>query len=109
MTDQEFESYWKSHRDNILSKSDEYRMAKENFKMNSGADWLLFGIPIVAGIVTVNNCHLASELFNWVVSALVTIACFAACVWIKSLITGSDSPDEVEQKIKQETRRACQK
>ena len=46
MTEKEFEEYWKANRESILSKDEEYRRAKENFKMSSGSDMLLFGIPI---------------------------------------------------------------
>ena len=73
--------------------------------MSNGSDWLLFGIPIVAGIVYINNVQLGNELLNWVASAAVTIICFVVCVWIKSLITGSKSPDETEKDIKQRIRR----
>ena len=100
MTEKEFEIYWKENRESILSSSEEYRLAQENFKLKSGADWLLFGIPIVAGIVFMNNCNLGNELLGWLVSAIVTIACFAVCVWIKGLITGKGSPDEVEETIR---------
>lgn len=101
MTEKEFESYWKLHRDEILSSSEEYRRAKESFKISGGADLLLFGIPVVAGIVFINNFNLGNELLNWAASAAVTILCFAACVWIKSIATGSESPGEVEEKIRQ--------
>lgn len=104
MTEEEFETYWKVHRDEILSQSEEYRRAKENFKMSSGSDLLLFGIPIVAGIVCMNNIPLGNELLKWLASAVVTIVSFALCVWIKSTVTGSSSPDEVEQKLKERTR-----
>ena len=43
MTDKEFETYWKENRMTILDKNDEYRHAKENFKIHSGADLILFG------------------------------------------------------------------
>lgn len=104
MTEKDFEAYWKAHRDEILSQSEEYRRAKDNFKMNSGSDLLLFGIPIVAGIVCMNNIALSNELLKWLASAVVTIVSFALCVWIKSIATGSSSPDEVEQKLKERTR-----
>ena len=100
MTEKEFDAYWKEHRGSILSNDAEYRRAKENFKMSNGADMLIFGIPIVAGIVFMNNVHLGNELLNWLASALVTVVCFAICVWVKSLVTGSGSPDEVEEMIK---------
>lgn len=104
MTEKEFETYWKVHRDEILSQSEEYRRAKDNFKMNSGSDLLLFGIPIVAGIVCMNNIALSNELLKWLASAVVTIVSFALCVWVKSIAKGSSSPDEVEQKLKERTR-----
>lgn len=88
----------------ILDKNDEYRHAKENFKIHSGADLILFGIPIVAGIVSINNVPLQNELLKWVVSAVITIVCFALSVWVKSLITGTVSPDEVEQRLKEAKR-----
>ena len=105
MTDKEFETYWKENRMTILDKNDEYRHAKENFKIHSGADLILFGIPVVAGIVSINNVPLQNELLKWIVSAVITIACFALSVWVKSLITGTVSPDEVEQRLKEAKRR----
>lgn len=89
----------------ILEKNDEYRHAKENFKIHSGADLILFGIPVVAGIVSINNVPLQNELLKWIVSAVITIVCFALSVWVKSLITGTVSPDEVEQRLKEAKRR----
>ena len=105
MTDREFDTYWKENRMTILEKNDEYRHAKENFKIHSGADLILFGIPVVAGIVSINNVPLQNELLKWIVSAVITIVCFALSVWVKSLITGMVSPDEVEQRLKETKRR----
>ena len=61
MTDREFETYWKENRMTILEKNDEYRHAKENFKIHSGADLILFCIPVVAGIVSINNVPLQNS------------------------------------------------
>lgn len=105
MTDREFDTYWKENRMTILEKNDEYRHAKENFKIHSGTDLILFGIPVVAGIVSINNVPLQNELLKWIVSAVITIACFTLSVWVKSLITGTVSPDEVEQRLKEAKRR----
>lgn len=104
MTEKEFEGYWLSERKRILSESDEYRRAKENFKISTGADWLLFGIPIVAGIVAMSYIPLQNELLKWLVSACVTIVCFVLCVWVKSITTGTGSPDEIEKKLKNKER-----
>lgn len=106
MTEKEFENYWNSNRQQILSNNEEYIRAKEHFKMSSGADWLLFGIPIVAGIVFMNNSLISSEILNWLASACITIICFAICVWIKGIITGSESPDQIEEKIKNKIKKS---
>lgn len=58
----------------------------------------------MAGIVSINNVPLQNELLKWVVSAVITIICFALSVWVKSLITGTVSPDEVEQRLKEAKR-----
>ena len=105
MTENEFEAYWKANRAAILANSDEYRRAKEEFKVHSGADLILFGIPIVAGIVTMNSLMVQNELLRWLISAAVTVFCFAVCVWIKSMITGTVSPDEVEMRLKDAKKR----
>lgn len=100
MTDIEFEKYWRENRIKILHHNEEYEHAKENFKISNGYDLLLFGIPVVAGAVFMNNVELSNELLLWLSSTFVTVLCFAICVWIKSIVTGSDSPDEVEERIK---------
>ena len=69
------------------------------------SDLILFGIPVVAGIVSINNVPLQNELLKWIVSAVITIVCFTLSVWVKSLITGTVSPDEVEQRLKETKRR----
>lgn len=101
MTEQEFETYWKQHRNEILSRNSEYIDAKEHFNIHNGADLILFGLPIVAGIVFLNNINISNEILTWILSAFVTILTYALCVWIKSAITGTKSPDEVEQTIKE--------
>lgn len=105
MTEIEFEAYWKANRTTILAHSDEYRRAKEEFKVHSGADLILFGIPVVAGIVTMNSLMIHNELLRWLISAAVTILCFVFSVWIKSMITGTVSPDEVEMRLKEAKKR----
>ena len=73
MTEQEFEDYWQQHRDEILRRSKDYNDAKENFKMHNGADLILFGLPIVAGVVFMNNVHIASEMLLWLLLSLIHI------------------------------------
>ena len=104
MNEQEFEKYWKENRGRILSNDEEYAKAKNSYKMSSGADWLLFAIPVVAGIIFMNYCPFTRELLKWLASAVVTIITFIICVWIKSMISVEASPEEVEQKIKKKTK-----
>lgn len=101
MTEKEFETYWTQNRDKILSANTDYTQAKDSFKMKSGADWLLYAIPVVMGILFLDNFSYGGELLRWVLSAVVTIVCFVVCVWVKSVTTGSKSPEEVEADIKQ--------
>lgn len=105
MTESEFERYWKAHRKEILSKSQEYKDAQESFKLHNGFDWLMLGLPAIVGIVFVNNSPFHSELLSWLVSAILTILCYAICIWIKSLITGNVSPGETEERIKSDYRK----
>lgn len=101
MTEKEFETYWAQNRATILNGDASYKKAKESYKISSGADWLLYAIPVIAGIVFMDWCPITHELLKWLLSAVVTIVCFALCVWVKSLTSGEASPEEVEKRIKQ--------
>lgn len=105
MTPTEFENYWQQHKDAILSRNRQYQQAREKYKMNSGADWILFAIPAVSGVITMNNTHVDNKLLKWIISALVTIIVFVACVWVKGMMSGKSSPDEIERHIKEEVKR----
>ena len=96
----EFEKYWKEHKFEILNADDEYNKAKESFKMNSGSDWLLFAIPVVAGLVFMQYVRLENEILNWIASACVIILCFIVCVLVKSITSGNVSLDDIETRIK---------
>lgn len=100
-TEKEFEQYWKENRDRILQNDEEYKRAKENLKMTSGADWLLFAIPIVGAILFMDWVPIQKEMLKWVASAGIAILLFVVCVWIKSLSTADSNPEEIEEKTKQ--------
>lgn len=102
MSDKEFEIYWLEHREEVLARNKEWLEAKDKYKMRTGADWLLFGIPVVAGLVFLDRCPVKSELLKWLLSAVVIIICFALCVWVWSLLTGARTPDDVERDIKRQ-------
>ncbi len=104
MEKQEFETFWKANRERILMSSDEYIKATSSYKLSSGADWLLFAIPIVAAIILMEQCSIERELLKWLAGAGITIVTFIICVWIKSMISGSRSPEDVEREIKERIR-----
>ena len=69
--------------------------------MHSGADLILFGLPIVTGIVFMNNVRIGNEILLWLLSAVVTVLAYVVCVWVKSMISGTGSLDEVERRIRE--------
>lgn len=105
MTDIEFEQFWQKHRMDILRKDADYLRANGAYRLSSGADWLLFGIPIAAGIVFMEWCPVVSEILKWLLGAVVTIVCFAVCVWVKSCISTTESASDIEKRLKEEHRR----
>lgn len=100
MTEKEFDVYWTQNRERILKDNPDYARAKDSFKMKSGADWLLYAIPVVTGILFLENFTYFGELLRWVLSAVVTVVAFVLCVWVKSVTQGSQSPEEVEADIR---------
>lgn len=101
MIEQDFEIYWRKNRQTILQNNAEYQSAAKRNKQVSGADMLLIAIPAVAGIASFDYIKLESELQKWLVSALITIVCYVACVYIKSVTTVADTTYDVEKKVKQ--------
>ncbi|MBQ8047053.1 MAG: hypothetical protein IJ196_03915 [Prevotella sp.] len=100
----EFEHYWREHKEQILNLDPEYYQTKESYKISSGADLLLFGIPAVAGILSINLWPFQRESLRWLASAGITIICFIVCVWIKSLTISGRSLYEIEKEIKEKER-----
>lgn len=101
----DFEKYWEENREKILNSNSEYIKARDSYKSMSGADYLLYAIPVVAGIVFMDYCKfIEQELLKWFAGAVVVIICFVLCVWIKVLSTGSNTPLEIEKKIKLQLR-----
>ena len=98
--DPKFEQYWNGHKTSILMKDDEYRAAVETYRMRSGSDWLLFGIPVMAGIVSMQFIPIEHELLRWVASILITIVVFVICVYVKSLSNPHRAISDIEADVK---------
>lgn len=101
MTEIEFDTYWTSHKTQILNANADYQKAKSDYGTTGGADLLLYAVPVVTGILAMEYCPLERELLRWLLCAGVVIACFVVCVWVKSLVTDSQPPEAVENKIRQ--------
>lgn len=100
----EFEMLWLEKRKQILAADEEYKKATESYKMTSGADWLLFGMPVVGAIIVLDGSFFSSEMVNWIVAAIVAIVMFVGAVFIKSLIVGGRPVSEIEADVKQRFR-----
>ncbi len=100
MDDEKFEVLWQKNRKSLLSEDREWQQLQQSYKVSSGADMLLFGIPAVAGIVSFNYVPLSGELLKWIVSAVVTVLCFVLCVFVKSLFSPTLSASEIEKRVK---------
>ena len=96
----DFDEYWKENKHRLLMEDDEYRKAVEGYSMTSGADWLLFGIPVAAGIVSVQFIPIAHEILKWLASVLVTIVVFALCVYVKSLSNPHRPLSDIEADVR---------
>ena len=68
--------------------------------MKSGADWLLFGIPVVAGIVAMQLLPFESELLRFGTSVLITIIAFVISVYIKSVISPHRALSDIEADVR---------
>lgn len=100
-----FEQYWTANRQSLLNANREYREAIDSYKMHSGADWLLFALPVVAAILVFDWSPFGRELLNWILSALVAIVSFATCVAVKSWLSGTRPLSEIEEEVKEQARR----
>ena len=105
MTEKEFETYWAQHRKQLLEANAEYREAIENYKMNTGADWLLFAFPVVVAVVLLDWAPFDSEVLNWVIGAVAAVVVFVLSVWVKSMITGTRPISQIEEEVKEQERR----
>ena len=101
MTEEQKEELWLKNKSRLLKESTEYQEALQQFKMKSGADWLLFAIPVVAGIVFMNSVPVKPEWLLWVCTVAVAVVIFAICVFVKSLSIAGRLPTEIERDIKQ--------
>lgn len=99
--DEDFERWWKENKNDILREDTEYIRVQNSYKIKSGSDLLLFGIPVISGIVSMKYIPVDSEIIKWIISAIITIAIFLVCVWIKSTTIEGETLSEIEERLKQ--------
>ena len=104
-----FEEYWLLNRQQILNGNEEYRKVRDSYKVVSGADMLLYAIPIVAAVCMLDWSPMKNELLNWLVSALVAIVAFVVCTWVKTVTSNVRSLADIEEEIKRECREEYEK
>ncbi|MBO4827074.1 MAG: hypothetical protein J5506_07570 [Prevotella sp.] len=105
MTEQEFETWWKANRQQLLHQNSEYVERENSYKIRSGADLLIFALPVVAAILFLESGIIRHEMLNWLASAGVAIVTFLVSAFIKSQTLPGDSLYDIEQRIKAEYRK----
>ena len=105
MTDKQFDKFWADNRQKFLQQNTQYREASEKYGSSPVRNFLTMAIPIAAGIMVVEHSGIEHEILKWVVSAVVTVVCFVACVWVRQLMTRSKTPSEIEEDIRRELKR----
>lgn len=98
----EFEEYWKTNEQTLLAAAPVVlrEERKNNGKMNTAGDWLLFIIPLVAGIGFMNVRLLENEMLNLVVGLAVVVVCFGIAMLIRPYVTGKRSVADIDADIK---------
>lgn len=98
----EFEDYWKAHEQSLIEAAppvlrDE---RKNNGKMNTTGDWLLFIVPFFVGIGFMNTHLIKAEIPNFIVGLIVVVLCFGVAMMIRPYITGKRSISDIDADIK---------
>lgn len=98
----EFEEYWKQHEQQLINVSPKVLQEerKNSGKMNTAGDWLLFVIPLIAGIGFMNTKLIANEMLNLICGMVIVVICFALEMLIRPYVTGKRSVAEIDQDIK---------
>ena len=106
---QDFEEYWLLNRQQILNSDEEYRRVRDSYKVASGADMILYVIPLAIAVVVLDWAPVKSELLNWLIAAVTAIVAFVVCTWIKTVTSNVRSLTEIEEEIKRKTREKFEK
>lgn len=98
----EFEQYWKTHEQQLINVAPSVlrEERKNNGKMNTTGDWLLFIVPFFVGIGFMNTHIIKSEMVNLIIGLIVVVVCFGIAMMIRPYITGKRSIADIDADIK---------
>lgn len=99
-----FEQFWLEHSAQLLHNDEEYSKATGKYKMTTGADWLLFAIPVAVGVFLKDYLPIANELLNLLACVAAAFLSFLLCVWVKTVISGVPDLSAIEKRVKDEAR-----
>lgn len=99
----EFEEYWKKHEQSLLEAAPATlrEERKDNGKMNTTGDWLLFIVPFFVGIGFMNTQIIKAEMANFIVSIIVVVICYGLAMMIRPYVTGKRSIADIDADIKE--------
>lgn len=98
----EFEAYWKAHTQSLIEAAPPTlrEERKNNGKMNTTGDWLLFIVPFFVGIGFMNTHLIKAEMLNFVVGLVVVVLCYGLAMMVRPYVTGKRSIADIDADIK---------
>lgn len=101
--EQEFEVYWAVHRTSLIERAPKAlrEERKNNTKMNTAGDWLLFILPIVVMIGFYDSHLIANRVVNLMVTLVLGILVFIGSELLKPYVTRKRSLPEIDADIKE--------
>ena len=99
---EEFEKYWKDHEQSLIEAAPPVlkEERKNNGKMNTTGDWLLFIVPFFVGIGFMNAHIIKGEMVNFIIGLIVVVVCYGIAMMIRPYITGKRSIVDIDADIK---------
>lgn len=98
----DFEDYWKANSQRLVESAPPVlrEERKENGKMNTMGDWLLFLVPLFVGIGFMNTGVIKSEMLNLIAGLVVVVLSFGLAMMARPYVTGKRSVTEIDEDIK---------
>lgn len=100
--DKDFEEFWKNNEQWLVNVAPPLlrEERKNNGKMNTTGDWLLFIVPLFVGIGFMNMQFIKSEMLNLILGLVIVVLCYGLSMVIRPFITGKRSITDIDTDIK---------